>query len=241
VLPNGVNFSEMMDRFAAHAGPGTLVRPLREQTVLFAVQGPDAPGLLESVLGTAPGRFRVTRGNWGRDWYVAAGTGYTGERGGEVCVAASDGAALWDAFVAAGATPCGLAARDTLRLEMGYPLWGQDLDETTSPLEADLGWVVDWNHEFVGKAALIAQRESGLDQQLVGFVVEGRRPPRPGYELRSGRSTGSISSGNYSPVLGHGIAMGYLSPPVAAGADLEVSMRGTWTPATIVKPPFVKT
>lgn len=240
VLPNGVNFSEMMDRFAANADPGTLVRPLRDQTVLLAIQGPDAPGIIESVLGSTPGRFRVERGNWGSDWFVAAGTGYTGEAGGEVCVAESDGAALWEAFVAAGAVPCGLGARDTLRLEMGYPLWGQDLDEATSPLEADLEWVVDWDHEFIGKAALVAQRERGLDRKLVAFVVDGRRPPRPGYELRSGASTGAISSGNYSPVLGHGIAMGYLSPPVDAGADLEVSMRGTWVPATIVKPPFVK-
>ncbi len=240
VMPNGVNFSETMDRYAQHAAPGTLLRPLREHTVLLAVQGPEAPAMIESVLGRAPGRFRVASGSWGTDWFVAAGTGYTGESGGEICVAESDGAALWDAFVAAGAVPCGLGARDLLRLEMGYPLWGQDLDETTSPLEAGLEWVVDWDHEFVGRAALAGQRAGDLSKQLIGLTVEGRRPPRPGYELRAGASVGSISSGNFSPVLGHGIAMGYMSPPVAAGADLEVSMRGTWTPATIVKPPFVK-
>lgn len=240
VMPNGVNFDEIMTRFEEGAPPGTLVRPVREQTVLLAIQGPDAPAMVESVLGVQPGRFRVIRGNWGTDWFIAAGTGYTGERGAEICVSEGDGAALWDAFLAAGAVACGLGSRDTLRLEMGYPLWGQDLDESISPLEAGLDWVVDWDHDFVGKAALEAQRESGLAKKLVSFTVEGRRPPRHGYELRAGDSSGTVSSGNFSPVLGHGIGMGYLSPPLGAGSRLEVSMRGTWTAADIVEPPFLK-
>jgi len=240
VMPNGVNFGEIMARFEAAAPEDTLVRPLREQTVLLAVQGPQAPSIVEAVLGGVPGKFRVARGNWGKDWFVAAGTGYTGEPGAEICVSEGDGAELWEALVAAGAAPCGLGARDTLRLEMGYPLWGQDLDESTSPLEANLGWVVDWDHDFLGKDALVAQRSSGLDRQLVGFTIAGRRPPRPGYELRAGDSTGTVTSGNFSPVLGHGIGMGYLSPPIGGSASLEVSLRGSWTPATVTKPPFVK-
>lgn len=238
VMPNGVNFAEVMDRFADAAPADTLLRPVREQTVLIAVQGPDAPNIVESVLGKKPGRFRVERGNWGEDWYVAAGTGYTGEPGAEICVAEGDGGKLWDAMVEAGAVPCGLGARDTLRLEMGYPLWGQDLDESVSPLEANLGWVVDWDHDFIGKPALEAQKASGLDKQLIGFTVEGRRPPRPGYAIRSGASSGTVSSGNFSPSLGYGIGMGYMSPP-PAGDTLEIDMRGTWTSATMANPPFL--
>lgn len=240
VMPNGVNFSEVMERFAAEAGPAVAVRPVREQTVLLAVQGPSAPDVVAAVLGATPGRFRVDRGNWGSDWYVAAGTGYTGERGAEICVAEDDGAKLWEAVLDAGAVPCGLGARDTLRLEMGYPLWGQDLTEDTTPLEAGLDWVVDWDHEFVGKSALEAQREGGVAKRLVGFTVDGRRPPRPGYELRSRDATGVVTSGNFSPVLGHGIGMGYLSPPPSDGAPLEVAMRGNWTPANLTTPPFIR-
>ena len=239
VMPNGVNFTEVMDRFAEAAPDGTVLRAVREQTVLLAVQGPDAPRIVESVLGTVPGRFRVERGNWGDDWYVAAGTGYTGEKGAEICVSEGDGAKLWEAIVEAGAVPCGLGARDTLRLEMGYPLWGQDLDESTSPLQAGLSWVVDWDHDFVGKAALEAQKAKGLTKQLVGFTIEGRRPPRPGYAMRCGDATGTISSGNFSPSLGYGIGMGYMSPP-NNGVELEIDMRGTWTAATVTKPPFLQ-
>ncbi len=240
VMPNGVNFDEIMARFEATAAQGTLVRPVREQTVLLAVQGPDAPEMVEKVIGVKPGRFRIARGNWGDDWFVAAGTGYTGERGAEICVSEGDGAPLWEAFVAAGAVPCGLGSRDTLRLEMGYPLWGQDLDESISPLEAGLGWVVDWDHDFVGRAALEKQRDAGLSKSLVAFTVDGRRPPRHDYELRGGTSTGTVSSGNFSPVLGYGIGMGFMSPPLADGDELEISMRGVWTAANIVDPPFVQ-
>jgi aminomethyltransferase len=146
---------------------------------------------------------------------------------------------LWDAILESGAAPCGLGARDTLRLEMGYPLWGQDLDERTNPLEAGLGWVVAWNHEFVGRDALVAQRERGLDKRLVGFVAPGRQVPRRGYPLRSGASNGAVTSGNFSPVLERGIGMGYVAPPIAAGDAVEVEIRGAWQDVEVVEPPFV--
>lgn len=238
VMPNGVNFDEILKRFAAAVDERTSVGAVRDESVLLAVQGPEAPAIIESVIGEAPKRFRVLGGDWGADWFLAAGTGYTGERGAEVCVPAASGAALWDALIDAGAVPCGLGARDTLRLEMGYPLWGQDLTEETSPLEAGLGWVVDWDHDFRGKEALEVQRQSGLQRSLVGFTMDGRRPPRPGYEIRSGESAGTVTSGNFSPILGHGIGMGYLAPPSEA-ADLEVSMRGEWTAGRVVPMPFI--
>ena len=132
------------------------------------------------------------------------------------------------ALLDAGGAACGLGSRDTLRLEMGYPLGGQDLDETTSPLEADLGWVVGWDHEFVGKAALQRQRDEGLAKQLVAFTTEGRRFARHGYQARAGDSVGSVASGNFSPTLGHGIGMAYLSPPPSADSTIEVEIRGEW-------------
>ncbi len=239
VMPNGVNFDDIILRFAGAAPARTVVRPLRGQTVLLAVQGPAAPAIIAEVLGSVPRRFRVDQGDFDDAWFVSAGTGYTGEPGGEICVAATAGPALWEEFVAAGATPCGLGARDTLRLEMGYPLWGQDLTEDTSPLEAGLDWVVSFDHDFVGKAALEDQRSRGLSKRLIGFKLEGRRPPRPQYAMRADGSVGEVTSGNFSPVLGTGIGMGYMSPPPPSDAQLEVSMRDTWTGAVVVEPPFI--
>ncbi|MDJ0959744.1 MAG: glycine cleavage system aminomethyltransferase GcvT [Acidimicrobiia bacterium] len=240
VLPNGVNFDEIMARFAEHAGPETTVRPLRDDTVLLAVQGPDAPGVIESVLGTAPGRFRVATGEFAGHPYVAAGTGYTGERGAEIAVPAESAPALWQAVLAGGAVPCGLGARDTLRLEMGFALWGQDLDETTTPLEAGLGWVVNWDHDFVGKDALLAQKASGRPRALVGFKTGGRRIARHGYAMRAGESIGEVASGNFSPILQGAIGLGYLTPPPKADTPLEIEFRDEWQVVERAKPPFIE-
>jgi len=239
VMPNGVNFGEIMARFDDESDAETSVSALRDSTVLLAVQGPDAAPVIAEILGDVPRRFRVFGGEWDGGWFVAAGTGYTGEAGVEICVPAEAGAELWERVLAVGAVPCGLGARDTLRLEMGYPLWGQDLTEETTPLEAGLGWVVDWSHDFVGKPALTDQLDNGITKQLVGFVMENRRPPRPHYEMRAGEARGEVTSGNFSPVLEQGIGMGYMSPPPEPDAQLEIAVRETWTPATIAKPPFV--
>jgi aminomethyltransferase len=239
VLPNGANFDEIVARFAAAAPEAVVVTSVRGSTVLLAVQGPEARGIVETVLGAAPGRFRVSGGDYRNEPYWAAGTGYTGERGAEIAVPESTGPDLLRDLVAAGATPCGLGARDTLRLEMGYPLWGQDLDEFTTPLEAGLGWVVNWDHDFVGRDALVQQREQGVPKQLVGFKLAGRRVPRPGYDLKVGESFGAVASGNFSPVLGCGIGMGYVSPPTDS-LHVAVDIRGNWHDAARVDPPFIE-
>lgn len=237
IMPNGTNFDDVMGSFAG-AGSDATIEPLRDDTVLVAVQGPDAPGIMEAVVGEMPRRFRVIHGEFSGSWFRAAGTGYTGEVGAEICVPAAAGEALFSAILDAGAVACGLGARDLLRLEMGYPLWGQDIDETTTPLEADLGWVVSWDHDFVGREALERQRDGGLKKLLVAFECEGRQIPRHGYGLRAGESSGSVTSGNYSPSVGAGIGMGYLSPPVEQGA-IEVEIRGSWVEADRVDPPFI--
>ncbi len=238
VLPNGANFDEIVARFADDAPAGTIVEAVRDQTVLLAVQGPQATGLVERVLGVMPGRFRVVTGDYQGSPFWAAGTGYTGERGCEIAVPVTTAEVLFAAVLDAGAEPCGLAARDTLRLEMGYPLWGQDLDESTTPLEAGLDWVVDWDHEFIGRDALVTQRESGVERSLIGFRLEGRRIPRIGYPVRSGGATGTVASGNFSPVLGCGIGLAYVAP-LPPGDAVEVEVRGEWVPGVRVDPPFV--
>ncbi len=238
VLPNGANYDTIVERFGAAAPSTVTVTPRRHDTALVAVQGPAAPDVMAQVLGDKPGRFRVIEAVFDGHPIVAAGTGYTGERGGELVVAAAGAPALTRALLAAGAVACGLGARDTLRLEMGFPLWGQDLDEDTTPLEAGLEWVVDWDHDFVGREALQRQRDDGLTKRLVAFVMEGRSIARHGYPLRADGSSGTVASGNYSPGLGRGIGMGYLSPP-AAVSEVEVEIRGTWTAARAVDPPFL--
>ena len=239
VMPNGTNFDDIYGRFSGGAATGTEVRALRDETALVAVQGPDSPSVVEAVLGTMPGRFRVISGEHRGSWYIAAGTGYTGERGAEIAVAAGGGVELIREILEAGAVPCGLGARDTLRLEMGYPLWGQDLDEATTPLEAGLGWVVAWDHDFVGREALVVQRHDGLDRSMVAISTAGRAIPRRGYRVRARGSAGHVTSGNFSPTLGHGIALAYLSPPVSDPVDVEVEIRGTWHPGVITTLPFV--
>jgi aminomethyltransferase len=237
VLPNGANHHRVFAAFTAGAPVGVAVEDLRPNTALVAVQGPDAPSVLEDVIGRSPGRTRVAHAD---DGIVVAGTGYTGERGGEVIIPDARAADVFTRLLDAGAVPCGLGARDTLRLEMGYPLWGQDLDETTTPLEAGLGWVVGSSTDFVGSEALARQAEAGVSKLLVGFVLDDRRPPRHGYALRTGSSVGTVSSGNYSPTLGRGIGMGYLSPPPEGETRLEIEIRNRWVPASITETPFVR-
>ncbi len=239
VLPNGANFDEIVARFAAASPPEVTVEAVRDDTVLVAVQGPVARAIVEDVLGASPGRFRVITGEYAGGPYWAAGTGYTGETGAEIAVPMYAGEKLLQALIAAGATPCGLGARDTLRLEMGYPLHGQDLDDATTPLEAGLEWVVDWDHEFVGRSALETQRNTGVARTLVGFRMEGRRVPRHGYAVRVGESEGVVASGNFSPGLECGIGLAYVSPPTDS-PEVSVDIRGTWIAAERVDPPFIE-
>jgi aminomethyltransferase len=240
VMPNGTNFDGIIERFTSAAPSGVEISDVRARTALLAIQGPEAPQIIETVLGVVPKRFRVVTGIFDGHEVIAAGTGYTGERGGELCIPNEGAPTLWRSLVAAGATPAGLGARDTLRLEMGYPLWGQDLDPSTSPLEAGLGWVVVWDHDFVGKDALELQRQ-GSQRELIAFSTEGRAIPRQGYSVAAGDSTGTVTSGNFSPTLKHGIGLAYLSPPPAENAELSVTIRGDAVPAERVTLPFLNT
>lgn len=239
VMPNGTNSDDIVSRFEASAPPGVVVEDIRPSTALFAVQGPTSTSVMEAIAGSMPGRFRVTDATVGGVDVTMAGTGYTGERGAEIAVPVSDADAVWNAIVDAGATPCGLGARDTLRLEMGYPLWGQDLDASTTPIEAGLGWVVAWDHDFVGRDALDRSR-STPSRRLVAFTTEGRAIPRSGYTVTTPTGSGVVTSGNFSPTLGHGIGLAYVEGPLDDDSTITVTIRGTEVPATVVALPFIE-
>jgi len=237
VMPNAANHDRVMTMFSEEAG--CQVDDLQAGTVFLAVQGPRSGEMLTKVLGDAPKRFRNVELGWGGGAIAMAGTGYTGEPGAEVCVEPEIGLALMETLVGEGVTPCGLGSRDTLRLEAGLPLWGEDIDETTTPLEAGLEFAVSFDHGFVGKASLETQRDRGVERKLIGFVLEGRGIPRHGHEVKSsGGGVGVVTSGNLSPVLGTGIGLAYLTPHAVPGEGIEVTIRNRPVPGRVVKLPF---
>ncbi len=235
VFPNAANHDRVMTAFRTE--PNCEVRDLQTETVLVAVQGPEGPSILENLFGEAPRRFRTAHQKWEGGQIRMAGTGYTGEPGGEICTDPVTGQVLAERLVELGVVPCGLAARDTLRLEAGLPLWGSDIDETTTPLEAGLDFAVDLDREFVGRAAL----DGEVGRRLVGFILEEKGIPRHGYPVRTERGHGEVTSGNLSPVLDTGIGLAYVSPPPGtAETSIEIEIRTRWVPGLIAKPPFHK-
>jgi aminomethyltransferase len=210
---------------------------------VVAVQGPESRRWLGDVFPEAAevGRFRVAVLPWGGTTCVVAGTGYTGEQGVEIAVPAAAARRLWESLLDAGILPAGLGARDTLRLEAGLPLHGHELGRGITPAQAGLDWVVAWGKgDFRGRDALEAERKRGVERILRGLEVDGRQPPRAGYKIMlDGAVIGEVTSGNYSPTLGRGIALAFLPPPLKAGASVSVDARGQRMPARVVYPPFV--
>jgi len=172
---------------------------------------------------------------------VLARTGYTGEPGVELVVPGAVAVGVWERLVGAGAVPCGLGARDTLRLEMGYPLHGNELSTATTPYEARLGWAVKLDRDaFRGSDALRAAKAEGPHRRLWGLLVDGRRPARADMPVfRDGEPVGSLTSGTLSPTLGRPIALAYLDDPVGPGDRVEIDVRGRLTGAEVVRPPFL--
>jgi aminomethyltransferase len=216
---------------------------------LLALQGPDAERVLRSLTTTelsAIEYYHFVVGTVAGVHATISRTGYTGEDGFELYVNASDAVRLWEALTRSDraeitVTPAGLGARDTLRLEMGMALYGNDIDDTVTPLEANLGWLVKTKKgEFVGRDALLAQRAAGVPRKLVGFTADGRVFPRPGYAIsQAGHARGPVRSGTVSPTLGIGIGTCYLPTAVAVpGTAIEIDVRGKPAAATVVKMPF---
>jgi aminomethyltransferase len=235
-MPNASNTSRVVDALGGEDVTST--------RAVIAIQGPTARAQLELLAPEAAAvpRFAVRSFEWGGLTCVAAGTGYTGEDGVECSVPVEGAEAFWDAVLGAGIGPAGLGARDTLRLEAALPLHGHELGPGITPLQAGLGWVVAWDKPsgFRGKPALVAERERGVARRLRGLATEGRQPPRQGYAvLVEGKPVGEVTSGNFSPVLGHGIGLAFLPPDVEPGANVELDVRGRPEPAGVVPLPFV--
>jgi aminomethyltransferase len=217
-------------------------------TGLIAVQGPRAEALvarLADIDVPAIGYYRFARGTVAGVSTLVSRTGYTGEDGFELYTAAGDTARLWAALLAAGAplgvAPIGLGARDTLRLEMRYALYGNDIDETTNPLEAGLGWIVKpAKGEFIGREAIEKVRAAGVSRRLVGLEMVERAVARHGYRvLKDGRPVGVVTSGSYGPSVDRYIALAYVETPLATnGTALDVEIRGQAKGARVVKTPF---
>jgi aminomethyltransferase len=235
VMPNASN----TDRVRAAIGG----RETTHDRAVLAVQGPQGKQRLATVFpeAAAVGRFRVSRLTWEGVPVVVAGTGYTGEVGVEIAVPNAAATDLWTAITGAGITPAGLGARDTLRLEAALPLHGHELGPGITPLQAGLGWVVAWSKdEFRGREPLAAERDAGVRRVLMGISTEGRRPPRAECAVFvNDQPVGVVTSGNFSPVLGHGIALAFLPPDVGVGTEVVVDVRGTGLRGKVVATPFV--
>lgn len=215
--------------------------------VLIAVQGPQAATYLQQFVKedlTPIQAFGHLNATVLEQPGFMARTGYTGEDGFEIMVEPTVGVKLWQNLFEAGVIPCGLGARDTLRLEAAMALYGQDIDETTTPLEAGLGWLVhlDTKGDFIGRKVLEQQKLAGIPRKLVGLQMQGRNIARHGYQvLSNGRIVGEITSGTISPTLGYPVALAYVPTELAKiGQSLEVEIRGKTYPALVVKKPFYK-
>jgi len=226
-------------------GANVRLRDISDDIGLLAVQGPKAEALLQPLADRHLPDIEYYHHTAGRiagvDCFISR-TGYTGEDGFELYCRWRDTVPLWEAVTKAGAQPIGLGARDSLRLEMGYALYGQEIDDTVTPLEAGLGWIlkVDKGAPFPGREALKAQKQRGVSRKLVGFKLEGRGIARPGYPVWfDGKQVDQVRSGGQSPSLGYAIGTTFL-PAAAAkvGTRFEVECRGERLPAEVVKRPF---
>ncbi|MCP4089205.1 MAG: glycine cleavage system aminomethyltransferase GcvT [Gammaproteobacteria bacterium] len=211
---------------------------------MLAVQGPQARIIAAPLLPAELGEAALTLGSFvsvEKDQVFVARTGYTGEDGWEILLPADAADVLWDDLIGAGVQPCGLGARDTLRLEAGLNLYGQDMTMSTSPLESNLSWTIAWEpveRDFIGRHALVGQRNAGLQSRLVGLVLDGRGVMRAGQRVATDAGEGQITSGGFSPTLQCSIALARL--PLAAGRHCDVEIRNKLNPARVVPPSFVK-
>ena len=246
LIPNAGNRTTVVEWFQSwiqNKFPSVLMEDRTDSTALIACQGPGAAAIMDSLCKGADPAMRPFA--W-RDLVLAgkpvtAGrTGYTGEDGFEVVCRSQDAQSIWESMMEQGAVPCGLGARDVLRLEAGLPLHGHEIDEKTSPIEAGLDRFVRFDKEYVGSQVLARQNAVGVDRKLVGLTVEGRSAPRADYSiLHNSDIIGQVTSGSYSPTLDTSIAMGYVLGRYATLEQLvHLDIRGRTVPANIVKLPF---
>ncbi len=229
----------------ASAGPFEVAVEPRTDLAMIAMQGPNArqkaASVLDPGLATRALELGAFVGMEAGGWFVAR-TGYTGEDGWEIMLPAGEAPALWQRLRGAGVAQCGLGARDTLRLEAGMNLYGNDMDESTSPLESGLGWTVAWepqDRNFIGRAALAAQRAAGVPRRLVGLLLEGRGVLRSHQKvIVPAVGAGEVTSGSFSPTLERSIGLARV--PAQTADRCEVEIRGRLLDAAVVRPPFVR-
>ena len=251
LVVNAGNIRKDWDWMQRHNTFGAEMLDISARTALLAVQGPRATEILQPLTTTDLGSikyYHFKRGSLaGVDNVILSATGYTGAGGFELYFAADQAEKVWNAVMeagkGAGLLPCGLGCRDTLRLEKGYCLYGNDLDDTTTPLEAGLGWITKLkSDDFVGRAHLLRQKEEGLARKLVGFRLDGRRAPRNGHGILdgAGNSIGVVTSGTHSPSLDYPIGLGYVEPDHAApGTVVQIDLGRKQLAAEVVKVPFL--
>ncbi len=251
LVVNASNIEKDWNWISQFNADGVVMKDISDRTSLLAVQGPKAAEALQSLTDidlASMEYYTFKKGTFaGIDNVIVSATGYTGAGGFELYFDNEHAKSIWAAVFKAGEPfgikPIGLGARDTLRLEMGFCLYGNDIDDTTSPLEAGLGWVTKFNKEFTNSAALQEQKAAGVKQKLVGFEMIDRGIPRHDYEIvdADGNNIGKVTSGTQSPSLQKAIGMGYVNTAFAKeGTEIFVKIRDNSIKAMIVKPPFYK-
>lgn len=250
IVVNASNIDKDWEWISQRNTLGAEMKNVSDDTCLFAVQGPKAVQVLQKLtavdLSTIPYYHFVKDTFAGIDNVMISNTGYTGAGGFELYVDKQHARKVWDALFDAGSAfgiqPIGLGARDTLRLEMGFCLYGNDIDDTTSPLEAGLGWITKFTKEFTNANNLRKQKEAGLTRKLVGFKMTEKGIPRHSYPIHdtAGNEIGHVTSGSISPVLGSGIGLGYVATAFSKpGTDIAINVRGRNLKAVVHKPPFI--
>jgi len=252
LVVNASNIQKDWDWIMSNNDLGADLENISDKVSLLAVQGPKAQMVIQKLTNTdlaSLSYYTFSKGNLGEitDGVVISATGYTGSGGFEIYVYNEFASKAWDEIMKAGAEydikPAGLGARDTLRLEMGYALYGNDIDDATSPIEAGLGWITKFSKEFVNSEAIKKEKESGPQRRLIGFQMEEKGIPRSGYELLNDHDEviGKVTSGSMAPSLGMGIGMGYVKSKYASvGTEFLVAIRNRKLKVKVVKLPFYK-
>jgi aminomethyltransferase len=246
-IPNAGNASTVVAELEKILPAGLTLENNHLKQGILAIQGPKSADLVKALgLPADHDYMAFADATWNGHALTVCRTGYTGEHGYEIVIGNEGLAALFDAVLAAGDAfgllPCGLGARDTLRTEMGYPLHGQDISPTISPLEAKIGWAVGWKKDkFAGRDSLVKEKEAGPKRVAVGLLANDRGIPRGHMQVKNaaGEVIGETTSGTFSPTLQKGIALALVSPGVNEGDQLIVDVRGRDLSVTVTKPPFV--
>ena len=251
LVVNASNIEKDWNWISSHNTMGAIMENDSDNISLFAIQGPKTIDALQELTDVNLSEMKYYTFHYGTfagvENVLISATGYTGSGGFEIYMPNKDANKIWDAIMKAGAKvdikPIGLAARDTLRLEMGFCLYGNDIDETTSPIEAGMGWITKFTKDFIDKDTLLAQKENGTERTLVGFNLLDRGIPRKGYRILNadGEEIGEVTSGTQSPSLDRPIGMGYVKMAYKApGTEIFLEVRNKTLKAEVVRTPFYK-